>query len=64
MAAILKLPLNGPLWGFGNGTIFLSTLKTVIMPIFLLLTESEQFKHISALLQSKQLQKYGDNEQG
>ena len=30
--------------------IFLSALKTVIMPIFVLLTESEQFKHISALL--------------
>ena len=30
--------------------IFLSALKTVIMPIFVILTESEQFKHISALL--------------
>ena len=30
--------------------IFLRALKTIIMPNFMLLTESEQFKHISALL--------------
>ena len=30
--------------------IFFRALKTTIMPSFMLLTESEQFKHISALL--------------
>ena len=30
--------------------IFFRALKTIIMPNFMLLTESEQFKHISALL--------------
>ena len=30
--------------------IFLRALKTIIMPNFMLLTESEQLKHISALL--------------
>ena len=30
--------------------IFFRALKTIIMPSFMLLTESEQFKHISALL--------------
>ena len=30
--------------------IFFGALKTIIMPNFMLLTESEQLKHISALL--------------
>ena len=30
--------------------IFFRALKTIIMPNFMLLTESEQLKHISALL--------------
>ena len=52
MAAILKLlffALNGL---FGDGTIsyFFRVLKTIIMPNFMLLTESEQLEHISALL--------------
>ena len=34
--------------------IFFRALKTIIMPNFILLTESEQFKHISALLPGKQ----------
>ena len=32
--------------------IFFRVLKTIIMPNFMLLTESEQLKHISALLQA------------
>ena len=31
-------------------SVFCRALKTIIMPNFMLLTESEQFKHISALL--------------
>ena len=33
--------------------IFFRALKTIIMPNFMLLTESEQLKHISALLLAK-----------
>ena len=53
MAAVFKLPFKWPLTvvlAMAPYPIFLSALKTVIMPIFVLLTESEQFKHISALL--------------
>jgi len=63
MATILKIPFKWPFMGIlaiAPCPIFLSTLKTVIMPIFMLLTVSEQFKHISALQQSKQLQRYRD----
>ena len=34
--------------------IFFRALKTIIMPNFMLLTESEQLKHISALLKYSQ----------
>ena len=39
---------------YGDGTIsyLFRALKTIIMPNFMLLTESEQSKHISALLLS------------
>jgi len=53
MVAILKLLFLAPNGLFGNGTIsylFLNGLKPILRPNFVLLTESEQFKHISAPL--------------
>ena len=61
MAAVFKLPFKWPLTvvlAMAPYPIFLSALKTVIMPIFVLLTESEQFKHISALLVVKLCNSY------
>ena len=49
MAAILKLLFFG-LFGDGIISYLFRALKTIIMPNFMLLTESEQLKRISALL--------------
>ena len=52
MAAVFKLPLKWPLTvvlAMAPYPIFLSALKTVIMPIFVLLTESEQFEQYSRI---------------
>ena len=56
MAAILKLLFRNFYGLFGDGTIsylFFRALKTIIMPNFILLTGSEQLKHISALLSAE-----------
>ena len=55
MAAILKIPLNWAKLQFqvclrSKAYLFFVILKTVSVPNFVLLTENEQFKHISAPL--------------
>ena len=53
MAGIIKTSYFSHLTDFlemAPYPIFFRALKTIIMPNFMLLTESEQFKHISALL--------------
>ena len=52
MAAILKLLISHltDVLAMAPYPIFFRALKTIIMPNFMLLTESEQLKHISALL--------------